>query len=189
MSLKEAEAAFNALNPVPFPLPLGPWAEIVEGAFLGMQKRDWIIPGPRGRIGATLRGCPPERLIDPQSGAKPYKIAPSSMDPAARAIHAVGIALGSGQPVLVILGMAAEANGALTEAYNLVALTGVVVIFVLIRQELTDDAPISRQSAADPEKLAAAYGLSTITVSGSAVQKAVAKARKSGQSTLIIANL
>ena len=189
MSLKDADAAFISLNPQPFPLPLGPWAEIVEAAFLGMNKRDWVLPGPRARIGATLRGCPAERLIHPQAGAKPYKIGPSSMDPAARALHAVGLAMGSNQPTLVILGMAAEANGALTEAYNLCSLTGAVVVFVLIRQELKDDAPIGRQSAADPRKLAAAYGLNTSTVSGSAVKKAVAKARESGKSTLIIANL
>ena len=41
----------------------------------------------------------------------------------ARALHAVGLALGSGEPVCCLLGMASMASGATWEALNTAALT------------------------------------------------------------------
>ncbi|MEC8425653.1 MAG: hypothetical protein VX000_17825, partial [Myxococcota bacterium] len=62
-ALADAEAALAALGPKPFPLPLGPLAPVVAGAFAGASKSDWVVCGPRERIGATLRGCTVERLV------------------------------------------------------------------------------------------------------------------------------
>ena len=103
-TLIEAEAKLAELGPTPFPLPLGPMAPVVEGGFTGMNKSDWIVAGMRERVGAVLRGCPPERLVDGRAGAKPYKLAPASEAPGTRALHAVGLAKASGSPVLCFLG-------------------------------------------------------------------------------------
>ena len=59
-TLSEAEATIASLSPTPYPLPLGPLAPVVAGAFGGMKKTDWVVTGLRERIGAVLRGCSPE---------------------------------------------------------------------------------------------------------------------------------
>jgi pyruvate dehydrogenase E1 component alpha subunit len=177
--LAEAEARLQALGPVPFALPLGRLAPVVEGAFQGMKKGDWIVPGPRERIGAVLRGCPPERLVHAHAGAKPYKVAPASSAPGARALHAVGLALADGAPVLCFLGMASAASGSFAEALNVAALSGAPVVFLVTVQKLDDTAPVGRQLAASPSAFAKAFGIATASVSGDAesVRAAVAKAR------------
>ena len=191
MNLTEAEAALAALNPRPFPLPLGRLAPVVEGGFSGVSKRSWVVAGPRERIGAVLRGCPVERLVDPAKGARPYKLAPVSSAPGNRALHAVGLALGTGEPVLCFLGLASAASGAVHEAFNAAALTGAPVIFLLSIHPIADDAPISGQIAASPSELAAAHGLQTASVSASAeaVRQAVSEAAAAGVPTLIEAIL
>jgi 2-oxoisovalerate dehydrogenase E1 component alpha subunit len=183
--LADAEARLQELGPVPFPLPLGRVAPIVEGAFAGLKKSDWIVPGPRERIGAVLRGCPPERLVHAHAGAKPYKVAPASSAPGARALHAVGLALADGAPVLCFVGMASAASGSFTEALNVAALSGAPVVFLVTVQKLDDTAPVGRQLAASPSALAEAFGIATARVAGDAesVRAAVAKAR--GKLTLI----
>ena len=191
MTLSEAEVALAALNPRPFPLPLGRLAPVVEGGFTGISKRCWVVAGPRERVGAVLRGCPVERLVDPAAGARPYKLAPSSNAPGSRALHAVGLALGTGQPVLCFLGLASAASGALHEALNTAALTGAPVIFLLAVHPIADDAPISGQLAGSPSAIAAAHGLATAQVSGSidAVREAVSAAASAATPTLIEAIL
>ena len=177
--LAEAEARLHALGPVPFALPLGRLAPVVEGAFAGMKKGDWIVPGPRERIGAVLRGCPPERLVHAHAGAKPYKVAPASSAPGARALHAVGLALADGAPVLCFLGMASAASGSFAEALNVAALSGAPVVFLVTVQKLDDDAPVGRQLAASPSAVAKAFGIATASVRSDveSVRTAVAKAR------------
>ncbi|MCB9781066.1 MAG: hypothetical protein H6742_21025 [Alphaproteobacteria bacterium] len=167
-TLARAEAELAALGPLPFPLPLGPLAPAVAGMVTGMQTGDWLVLGPRERIGAVLRGCPVERLVDPARGARPYKLAPTTGRPGARALHAVGLALGSGRPVLCALGSASIASGALHEALNSAVLTGAPVLFVLLVQQLPDDAPVGRQLAGDVGAIAAAHGVpeSSLTCSG-----------------------
>jgi TPP-dependent pyruvate/acetoin dehydrogenase alpha subunit len=191
MTLAEAEVALAALNPRPFPLPLGRLAPVVEGGFAGVSRRSWVVAGPRERIGAVLRGCPVERLVDPAAGARPYKLAPVSDAPGNRALHAVGLALGTGEPVLCFLGLASAASGALHEALNAAALTGAPVIFLLTVTPIPDDAPISGQLAASPAALAAAHGLATARVAATveAVREAVSAAADAGAPTLIEAIL
>ena len=36
---------------------LGGFAPVLEACVLGMEKRDWILTGPRGRLGVLLRGA------------------------------------------------------------------------------------------------------------------------------------
>jgi 2-oxoisovalerate dehydrogenase E1 component alpha subunit len=178
-TLVEAEARLQDLGPVPFALPLGRLAPIVEGAFAGMKKSDWVVPGPRERIGAALRGCPPERLVHAHAGAKPYKVAPSSSAPGTRALHAVGLALADGAPVLCFLGMASAASGSFAEALNVAALSAAPVIFLVTVQRLDDSAPVGRQLAASPAAIAQAFGIANARVAGDvdSVRAAVAKAR------------
>ena len=117
-TLLSADAELAGLGPTPFALPLGPLAPVIAGAFRGMSKGDWAFSGPRGRVGAVLRGCTPGRLVDAAAGARPYKLAPVSDAPGNRALHAVGAALASGRPTLCLLGAASVASGAFHEALN-----------------------------------------------------------------------
>lgn len=176
--LLAAEAALAALGPKPFPLPLGPLAPVVAAAVPAMAKGDWIVAGPRERVGAVLRGCPVERLVDPAVGARPYKLAPVSGQPGARALHAVGLALGSDRPVLCFLGLASAAGGAAYEALNTAALTGAKVLFLHAAPRLTDDAPVSPQLSGELAAVAEALGLVVVRVDGvDALAAAVSQAR------------
>ncbi|HCH64922.1 MAG: hypothetical protein CL927_06405 [Deltaproteobacteria bacterium] len=190
-TLLAADAELGSLGPKPFPLPLGPMAPVVAGAFRGMSKGDWVFSGPRGRVGAVLRGCSAARLVDPGAGARPYKLAPVSEAPGNRALHAVGAALASGRPALCLLGAASVASGAFHEALNIGALTGARVVFVVTMQAITDDAPIGQQLAADPAALAAACGWHTSTPQATedSVFEAVTKARKSQSPALVLVRL
>ena len=185
--LIEAEATLAGLSPMPYPLPLGPLAPIVEGGFKGMKKTDWVVTGMRERVGAVLRGCSPERLVNGYAGARPYKLAPVSDAPGTRALHAVGLALGSQAPVLCFLGTASTASGSFHEALNAASLTNAPVIFLVSVITLNDDAPVGPQLATTPASVAKAFGMKVLEVSPKTkdVQSAVSKARKSGKPSLI----
>lgn len=189
--LTDAEATLAELGPTPFPLPLGATAPVVEGGFGGMAKSDWVVCSMRERLGAVLRGCPPERLIDGRAGARPYKLAPVSEAPGTRALHAVGLAKASGKPVLCFLGLASAASGNFHEALNAAVLLEAPVIFLVTVQALRDDAPIGIQLGTTPAKIAQAFGLPTTQVkaTAAAVMTAVKAARKAGVATLITATL
>ena len=186
-ALTAAQTEIFALSSSVHAIPLGPLAPVVEGGFGGMAKSDWIVAGPRERVGAVLRGAQASRLVDGNAGAKPYKLAPVSDAPGNRALHAVGLALGSGAPVLCFLGSASAASGAFYEALNVAALTGAPVIFLLAMTPITDDAPVSRQITASPIALAESHGIETISVktNAGAIKAAVSKARKAAVPTLI----
>ncbi len=190
-ALQQAQAQLIALDPLPFPLPLGRLAPVVEGGFSGMPRRSWVVPGLRERIGAILRGCPVERLVNPQAGARPYKLAPVSTAPGSRALHAVGLAMASDQPVLCFLGLASAASGALHEALNIAVLAGAPVIFLITIQPLGEDAPVSPQLAAAPAALAQAHGLQIhrVTADVASVRQAVAAACQAACPVLIEAVL
>ena len=149
-ALAAAERDLAALGPKPFPLPLGPLAPVVAGAFTGASKADWVVCGPRERVGAVLRGCAVERLVDPAAGARPYKLAPSSGTPGARALHAVGLAAATNARVLCILGDASTAAGAFHEALNSACLLGARVTFLVVCQPLGEGAPVGTQLATTP---------------------------------------
>lgn len=171
-------------------LPIGGLAPVVAGAMAGVAKGDWVVAGPRERVGVVLRGASADRLAEGY-GLRPYKLAPSKGGPGARALHAVGLALSSQRPVLCFLANASAAGGAFHEALNTAALTGAPVLFVLTLHELTADAPVGTQLAADPVALAAAHGLDAAWVDPTtdAVQAAVAAAREAGKPALLALRL
>lgn len=187
MSLIDADARLNGLGPRPFPLPLGRLAPALSGAVNGFGRRGWLVLGPRERVAATLRGAPVERLIDATAGARPYKLAPCSDAPGSRALHAVGLALATGEPVLCVLGLASAASGALHEALNLAALTQAPVVFVLALHPLGAGAPVGAQLAASTVALAGAFGITALRVppTEADVSSAVSAAVSSGAPTLI----
>ena len=175
--IQNLEADLNSLNPLPFPLSVGKASAALHAAVLAMNNRDWIVCGPRFRIAAALRGCPTERLKDPASGAKPYKLAPSTLHPADRALHAVGLAMGSQSPVLCVLGEASIASGHFTEALNVASLNNAPVIFLCFIRDL-NGAPVARQSSASPNALAQAYSISTVQTNDIEIlSEAISKAR------------
>ena len=186
-ALKHAEATLAELCTPTHAIPLGPMAPVVEGGFGGMNKSDWIVCGSRERIGSVLRGAKPERLVNGNAGARPYKVAPVSDAPGNRALHAVGLALGSGSPVLCMLGSASAASGAFHEALNAAAITQAPVIFLLATTPITDDAPVGQQIAGNPTQIAEAHGLTATETKSTAkaIKSAVAKARKAAKPTLI----
>ncbi len=189
--VRAAEVALAELGPKPFPLPLGPVAPVVAGAFAGASNGDWVVCGPRERVGAVLRGCGLDRLVDPASGARPYKLAPSSGAPGSRALHAVGIAMARNERVLCILGDASTASGAFHEALNTARLTGARVTFLVVHQPLTADAPVGAQLGTTPAKLAAAFDLPVSEVPGTedAVAAAVAAAREIDGPAVVVATV
>ena len=189
--LEQAEAALAELHPQPFFIPLLSWAPIVAGAFAAMSKRHWIVTGPRSRIGAVLRGCAPERLLDQHTGARPYKISPSSLHPANRALHAVGIAMATKQPTLCILGDAGLANGAFWEALNIASLQQAPVVFLLIQQPQHGNLPMAQQYAPSPLNISPQFGLATYTCQATAsdVQNAVNEACGVAQPALVLVQL
>ena len=170
---------------------MGAWEPIVFGAFSAISKRSWVYCGHRARVGGVLRGCHVERLLEPKMGAKPFKIAPTSLHPARRALHAVGTALHTQQPTLCFLGTAALAHGSLYEALNIAALNNAPVIFILVHHPLTGEAPVSQQASSRPQQLAQAFGIATKSIQGTAqeTQEAVKEAVKSLQTTFIEINL
>jgi len=166
--LHEADAALCALDPVPFPLPLGRRAAAVAGAWSGLEASDWVVPGLRERVGAVLRGCSVERLVDGHAGARPYKVAPVSASPAARMLHACGLAMADrDRAVLCFLGEGSASYGELHEALNLAALHQLRVIFLAVREDLSaEGSPLAPQLAADLVELAQAYGVQARGVDG-----------------------
>lgn len=184
-ALAEAEARLAELGRAPFPLPLGRMAPAVEAVFTGFGRTGWVVAGPRERVGAVLRGCPVERLTDATVGARPYKLAPVSRAPGNRALHAVGLALATREPVLCLLGLASAANGAVHEALNTAALTGAPVIFVLLSERIGPDAPVGPQLAGSAAAIAAAHGLASRRVGVAEAAAAVAEARASGSPSFL----
>ncbi len=186
-TLSAAEATIASLSPTPYPLPLGPLTPVVAGAFAGMKKTDWVVTGIRERVGAVLRGCAPERLVDGYAGARPYRVAPVSDAPGTRALHAVGLALGSNRPVLCFLGPASTASGSFYEALNAASLSGAPVIFLVTLMPLGDDAPVGTQLGTSPANIATAFGMQVHETKPTikTVTSAVAKARKIGKPSLI----
>ena len=131
------------------PLPMGKWLPWIEAALNCWDNpheptagKNWVFLSPRYRAAATLRGAAVDRIADPSQGARPYKIAPTSFHPAHRALHGVGLSISSQSPVLVVLGQAALANGSFHEALNILALHKSVVCFLLLEENLTEEADV-----------------------------------------------
>lgn len=191
--LHAADAALADADPSPFHLPLGPLAPLLAGAVLGLSAQDWLVPGLRERVGAVLRGVPISRLVDGFAGAKPYRVAPCDASVANRALIGVGLALGAQEAcALVHLGVGGLADGACAEAFNLAALTGAPVIFLVALHPLDGPAPLGPQLAGDPAQRGRAAGLAVIEVDAldaGAVRDAVTTARAARSPHLILAKL
>jgi TPP-dependent pyruvate/acetoin dehydrogenase alpha subunit len=106
-------------------------------------------------------------------GAKPYKILPSSEHAGHRALHAVGFSKASNEVVFCILGQAALANGSFLSACNLLQLQPSRVVFVVIEQEISDNAPVAKQSMYNMSKLADVFGLGYFEVSANGMEEDV----------------
>ncbi len=164
-ALREADAALAAVGPLPAHLPVAGLAPVVAGAFGGIGPGRWAAVGPRHRVGAVLRGCKPDRLRDPTDGARPWRLLPATGAPGARALHAVGAALASREPVLCLLGPASLGAGAFAEALQCAALTAAPVVFVAVLPQLPAGAPVAALPL-DPAALARACGLPCAEVRG-----------------------
>ncbi len=194
MTPTQAENALEAAEKVLASVDTGPWHipstglhAVIAGACLGLPRTAWWVPGPRERAGAVLRGAAVERFADPAVGARPYRIAPS-MGPH-RALVAVGLA-SAGDPVLVHLGSASAAHGALAEAMSLAHARQATVVFLVAFHPLLGDAPLV--PFVSPVGLASGLGVPTIEVDGSsteAVRDAVATAISRRGPTLVLALL
>jgi len=151
------------------PIPLGNWKLVIEALFSTLKKtpfsNPWVFTGQRALAGALLRGCSPERIVDSRMGARPYKILPSSEHAGHRALHAVGFSKASNEVVFCILGQAALANGSFLSACNLLQLQPSKVVFVVIEQEILEEAPVAKQSIYSMSKMAELFGLGYFEVS------------------------
>lgn len=187
--IKSADAALQSADPLPFPLPATGLEAVIAGGFTGMKKTDWIFPGLRERIGGVLRNCPIERLVDGHAGARPYRLAPVSTSASTRLLQACGVAMADNKPVLCFIGQGAAATGAFYEALNLAALHQLNVIILAHSRDLSaEGSPLAVQVAGGLRSKAEAFGLSTSQVKSTdftAIQKAVAQARKAGGPHLI----
>lgn len=192
--VRDAAQTLNARGPKPFPVVVQGLEAVIVGGVLGVERKDWIVPGQRERVGAVLRGCPVERLADASAGARPYRVAPVSQDPANRLLHAVGLSLAErDRATLCFVGQGSASCGAFHEALNLAALHRVNLIIVAHTWNLDEPgAPLARQLAGTLASKALAFGVHATTVDGglvTAVLSAVAEARAHGGPHLIEARL
>jgi len=198
--VKAADQALQASDPIPFPLPAAGLEAVIAGGFLGIEKTDWVFPGLRERVGAVLRNCPVERLVDGHAGARPYRIAPVSTAPSTRLLQACGVAMGLAEDdsseqghVLCFVGQGAASTGAFYEALNLAGLHQLNLIILAHRRDLSaEESPLAPQVSGDLASKAEAFGLQSTQVDGTnsaAVKKAVTAARKQGGPHLIEALL
>ena len=192
-----ADAAIQASNPTPFPVPIGNLAPIVAGAASALPRGDAWSPGLRERAGAVLRGLSIDavarRFSDGFAGSKPYHILPTSPSPANRALRAVGWAVANpDRGALVHLGTGSTADGAFHEALNLAARFSPNILFLVAVDPLGKGAPFGPQLATRPAQIARAFSIPTTVVDGrdaDAVHVAVAAARSAGGPHLIEASL
>ena len=171
----EEEVEQQLLQSKVMPVPLGNWKPVIEALFSTLKRtpfsNPWVFTGQRALSGALLRGCSPERLINSRMGAKPYKILPSSEHAGHRALHAVGFSNTSSEIVFCILGQAALANGSFLSACNVLQLHPSKVVFVVIEQEISNDAPVAKQSIYDIPKMAELFGLGYFEISAKEIEK------------------
>ena len=143
---------------------------IIAGATIGAGRKTWLLPGPRERACALLRGCSPERLDQ----ARPYRVVPPGPSPAQRALQAVGLSL-CGDRALAFLGTNSVSYGSFLEALNLAALHQANVTFVV--SWYVNEGPFATQLAVSPAAIARGFGLAAEAVDGTdaaAVRDAVA---------------
>ena len=146
---------------------------VIVGGFLGIESRDWVLPGLRERVGGVLRGASVDRLSLSTDGARPYRIAPVTQDPAARMLHACGLSLAlqdSDAAVLCFIGQGSSSYGAFHEALNMAQLHQLHVIFLCHAWDLDHkESPLARQLGGSMQALALAHGMRPHSVDGGLV--------------------
>lgn len=191
--LRDADLALRDASPVPFPIPATGLEAVIAGGYMGIEKTDWVLPGLRERLGAVLRGCPQDRLIDGHAGSRPWRVAPVTTSPAARMLHACGLAMATPHgAVLCFVGEGSASCGAFHEALNFAALHHLRVIFLAHVWHRGDDAPYAEQLAGSLVHHAMAFGIHARNVDGgliSDVLSAVSEARAAGGPRFIEAHL
>jgi hypothetical protein len=179
-ALAEAVATLSALHAASTDAVTGRGLEpVIAGATLAVSRTTWVLPGPRERACAVLRGASDDAL----DRARPYRVVPPGTSPAARAAYAVGLALG-GDRALVFCGTGTVGYGAWTEAVSLAVLQRANVTFVVSSYADEDgdpgaDAPFAVQLAGGAAAVAGGLGATGIVVDGrdaAAVYGAVAGA-------------
>jgi pyruvate dehydrogenase E1 component alpha subunit len=191
--IQQADQDLLQAAPSPFPIPAKGLEAVIAGGFMGIDRTDWVVPGLRERIGAVLRGCPQARLVDGQAGCRPWRVAPVTTSPAARMLHACGLAMATpDEAVLCFLGEGSASCGAFHEALNFAALHHLRVIFLAHAWQRSPGAPYAEQLAGSLSHHAMAYGIKGRRIDGgliSEVLSAVSEARASGGPRLIEAHL
>lgn len=169
---------------------------VIVGGYSGMESGDWIVPGLRERVGGVLRGASVERLTSAADGGRPYRIAPVSQDPAARMLHACGLALslqGTENAVLCFIGQGSASYGAFHEAMNMAQLHRLRIIFLCHSWDLAHaESPLGPQIGGSIQALALAHGLRPHSVDGGLVTdvlSAVTEARAHSGPSFIEARL
>ena len=189
-TIRQADADLAAAQPLPFPLSSRGLESFIAGGFIGIEKTDWVFPGLRERVGAVLRNCPTDRLVDGHAGARPYRVAPVSTSPSTRLLQACGVAMvHRDEAVLCFIGQGAAATGNFYEALNLAALHELNLIVLARTQDLSgEESPLATQVADDLASKAKSFGIRSTKVDGTnfeAVVEAVSAARQKGGPHLI----
>lgn len=143
---------------------------IVEGVVAAAPRKTWLLLGRRERGAAILRGADPARLDE----ARPYKVLPPGLSPAARALTAVGLGL-AGEASIVFLGSGSLSYGHFHEALQLAAAHRAPVVFVV--SWYLGEGPFAPQLSLAPDQLAAALGLATATCDGARAESVASALR------------
>ncbi len=191
--VRAADQDLQASSPTPFAVPARGLEAIIAGGYMGIEKTDWVLPGLRERVGAVLRGCPADRLVDGHAGCRPWRVAPVTTSPAARMLHACGLAMAyPDDAVLCFLGEGSASCGAFHEALNFAALHHLRVLFLAHAWQRGDDAPYAEQLAGSLSHHAMAFGIKARNVDGGLINQvlsAVSEARAAGGPRFIEAHL
>ncbi len=191
--VRDSDLALQGAGPTPFGVPARGLEAIIAGGYLGIEKTDWVLPGLRERIGAVLRGCPQERLLDGHAGCRPWRVAPTTTSPGARMLHACGLAMANPDAaVLCFLGEGSASTGAFHEALNFAALHHLRVIFLAHVWQRSEEAPYAEQLAGSLSHHSLAFGIQARNVDGGLINEvlsAVSEARAAGGPRFIEAHL
>ena len=193
--VRQADHWLAENNPVPFHVTANGLEAVITGGMLGIERSDWVFPGLRERVGAVLRDCPNERLVDGHAGARPYRIAPVSTSAGARLLHACGMAatLDNDSAVLCFIGQGSAATGSFHEALNIAAQQKLRVIFLCHTWNLEHpESPLPPQLSGSLSAKGLAYGLQTNTIDGGLITEvlhAVSDARSRPGPSLIEARI
>lgn len=160
---------------------------------------DWLFPSYRELGAAVARGLPPEHVLHPWRGTwfathdpVEHRFGLLTIPLATQTLHAVGFALAGahddvrGEVVACFLGDGATSEGDAHEAWNLAAVFGLPVVFVVQNNGYAISVPVDRQTrAASLAHKAVGYGMAGFRCDGNdlrssaaAVDAAVDRARR-----------